>query len=78
MRPQLDRLTKYRGMRGLRMQLHWHENPQYRFAAKRDLARDPTLQQNVTRLADYGWTFDLQVFAEQMEARLSSPPAAPR
>ena len=33
-RPQLDRLSKYPGMRGLRMQLHWHENPQYRFAAR--------------------------------------------
>jgi predicted TIM-barrel fold metal-dependent hydrolase len=36
-RPQCDRLTKYRGMRGLRMQLQWHENPQYRFAAEPDL-----------------------------------------
>jgi predicted TIM-barrel fold metal-dependent hydrolase len=32
-RPQLERLTKYRGMRGLRMKLHWRENPQYRFPA---------------------------------------------
>src|ERR1700691_475801 len=32
-RPQLDRLTKYRGMRGLRMQLQLQQNPQYRFAA---------------------------------------------
>ena len=66
-RPQLDRLTKYRGLRGLRMQLHWHDNPQYRFATEPDLARDPTLQRNVARLADYGWSFDLQVFAAQME-----------
>jgi predicted TIM-barrel fold metal-dependent hydrolase len=66
-RPQLDRLTRYRGMRGLRMQLHWHENPQYRFAAEPDLARNATLQKNVACLADYGWTFDLQVFAGQME-----------
>ena len=66
-RPQLDRLTKYRGMRGVRMQLQWHENPQYRFAAGPDLARDPKLQTNVGYLADYGWSFDLQVFAGQME-----------
>jgi predicted TIM-barrel fold metal-dependent hydrolase len=65
-RPQLDRLVKYRGMRGLRMQLHWHANPQYRFAAQPDLARDPTLRRNVAHLADYGWTFDLQAFADQM------------
>ena len=50
-RPQLDRLSKYPGLRGLRMQLHWHENPQYCFAAKPDLARDPTLQKNVAQLA---------------------------
>lgn len=77
-RPQLDRLTKYRGMRGLRMQLHWHENPQYRFAAKPDLARDPTLQQNIVRLADYGWSFDLQVFAEQMDGAAELAAASPK
>ena len=77
-RPQLDRLTKYRGMRGLRMQLQWHENPQYRFAAKPDLARDPTFQQNVARLADYGWTFDLQVFAGQMDGAAELAAGAPK
>jgi len=77
-RPQLDRLTKYRGMRGLRMQLHWHENPQYRFAAKPDLARDPTLQQNVARLADYGWSFDLQVFAGQMDGAAELAALSPK
>ena len=65
-RPQLDRLARYPLMRGLRMQLHWHENPQYRFAARPDLAADPALRRNVARLADYGWSFDLQVFASQM------------
>ena len=28
--------------------------------------RDPALRRNVARLADYGWSFDLQVFAPQM------------
>ena len=32
-RPQLDRLARYPLVRGVRMQLHWHENPLYRFAA---------------------------------------------
>jgi predicted TIM-barrel fold metal-dependent hydrolase len=65
-RPQLDRLAKYPLMRGVRQQLHWHDNPAYRFAARPDIAADPTLRANVARLADYGWSFDLQVFAEQM------------
>ena len=77
-RPQLDRLTKYRGMRGLRMQLQWHENPQYRFAAEPDIARNPTFQQNAARLADYGWTFDLQVFSGQMDGAAELAARAPK
>jgi predicted TIM-barrel fold metal-dependent hydrolase len=76
-RPQLDRLTKYPGMRGLRMQLQWHENPQYQFASSPDLARDPTLQKNVARLADFGWSFDLQVFAGQMAGAAELAESAP-
>src|SRR5688500_3011958 len=37
-RPQLDRLKKYPLLRGVRMQLHWHDNPQYCFASRPDLA----------------------------------------
>ena len=77
-RPQLDRLTKYPGMRGLRMQLQWHKNPQYQFASAPDLARDPTLQKNVARLADYGWSFDLQVFAGQMQGAAELAASAPK
>jgi predicted TIM-barrel fold metal-dependent hydrolase len=65
-RPQLDRLSRYRLVRGVRMQLHWHKNPQYRFASRRDLSGDPTIRRNIGRLADYGLSFDLQVFAPQM------------
>jgi predicted TIM-barrel fold metal-dependent hydrolase len=77
-RPQLDRLKKYRGMRGLRMQLHWHENPQYAFAAEPNLAGSPTLRRNVARLADYGWSFDLQVFAGQMAGAAELAASAPK
>ncbi len=77
-RPQLDRLTKYRGMRGLRMQLQWHENPQFRFASAPDLARDPALQKNVARLADYRWSFDLQVFSGQMDGAAELAASAPK
>jgi len=65
-RPQFDRLGRYPLMRGVRMQLHWHQNPMYRFAARPDLMRDPAVRRNIARLADYGWSFDLQVFASQM------------
>jgi predicted TIM-barrel fold metal-dependent hydrolase len=65
-RPQLDRLARYPLVRGVRMQLHWHENPLYRFAARADLCADPVVRRNIAHLADYGLSFDLQVFAQQM------------
>lgn len=76
-RPQLDRLQKYPLMRGIRQQLHWHENPTYRFASRADLPVDPVLQRNIAHLADYGWSFDLQVFAGQMEDAATLARACP-
>ncbi|RUU04605.1 amidohydrolase, partial [Mesorhizobium sp. M7A.T.Ca.TU.009.01.3.2] len=40
-RPQIDRLMKYKLLRGVRMQLHWHETPAFRFAASADQVIDP-------------------------------------
>lgn len=65
-RPALDRLVRNPRLRGIRQQMHWHENPQYRFAPRPDLPADPVVMRNVGRLSDYGLTFDLQVFAGQM------------
>lgn len=76
-RPQLDRLARYPLMRGVRQQLHWHENPLYRFAAQPDLARNEVLQRNVAHLKDYQWTFDLQVFADQMPGACELAEAVP-
>lgn len=76
-RTQLDRLKPYSLMRGIRQQLHWHENPLYRFARDPDLCRDATVQQNVARLADHGWSFDLQVFPGQMEGAAELARACP-
>ncbi len=77
-RPALDRLAQYPLMRGIRQQLHWHENPQYRFARIPDLCQDPNVQRNVGYLADYGWVFDLQVFAGQMESACELIDACPK
>ncbi len=65
-RPQLDALAHVPLLRGVRQQLHWHENEAYRFAPHPGLPADPTVRRNVARLADYGWSFDLQVFSGQM------------
>jgi predicted TIM-barrel fold metal-dependent hydrolase len=53
-------------MRGIRLQLHWHEDERYRFASAPDRMHDPVLRRNVARLAERGWVFELQVFSGQM------------
>ncbi|MCT7377230.1 amidohydrolase family protein [Chelativorans salis] len=65
-RPQLDRLKRYSLVRGVRMQLHWHETPEYRFAPSPHQVVDPALRANIARLKDYGFSFDLQLFPGQM------------
>ncbi len=77
-RPALDRLARFPRVRGIRQQFHWHDSPQYRFAARPDLCADPNVIRNVGRLADYGWSFDLQVFIGQMDAALALVDACPR
>ena len=76
-RPQLDALARNPRVRGVRMQLHWHENPLYRFASGADLCRNPLLQANIGRLAGYGFSFDLQVFAPQMAGAAELAAACP-
>lgn len=66
-RPQLDRLKRYPLMRGVRMQLHWHETPDYRFAPSANQVADPTVRANIGRLKEYEFSFDLQLFPAQME-----------
>ncbi|MEZ5935501.1 MAG: amidohydrolase family protein [Alphaproteobacteria bacterium] len=73
----LQKLQKYPLMRGVRQQLHWHDNEMYRFASSPDLPSDPTLQKNVAKLADYGWCFELQVFASQMQSASDLAAACP-
>jgi len=73
-RPELARLALVPLVRGIRMQLHWHNNPQYRFASHASVADDPVFRRNFAALADHGFSFDLQVFAPQMAvaARLAA------
>lgn len=66
-RPELDRLATYKRVRGVRMQLHWHENPQYRFAPSPTQVIDAQVSANIGRLAEYGFSFDLQLFSGQMQ-----------
>ncbi|MEP1610788.1 MAG: amidohydrolase family protein [Roseobacter sp.] len=75
--PQLEKLKQYPLMRGIRHQLHWHENPLFRFAQTADLCENPTVQKNIARLADYGWSFDLQIFAAQMAGAAKLAKACP-
>jgi predicted TIM-barrel fold metal-dependent hydrolase len=62
----LKRLAKLSATRGIRQQLHWHENPQFRFAPRPDVMNDVDWRRGLSMLADHGLLFELQIFASQM------------
>ncbi|XVV15372.1 amidohydrolase family protein [Actinoplanes sp. CA-131856] len=51
---------------GTRLQLHWHERTEFRFASAPDRMKDPVFRSNIAALKDLGWLFELQVFPGQM------------
>ncbi len=63
----LKTLAKISRVRGIRMQLHWHENPLYRFAAAPDIMNGTLFRKNFAHVAGNNLSFDLQVFTSQMK-----------
>ena len=53
-------------VRGTRLQLHWHERAEYRFATGPARMREPVFRQNMAAVQELGWVFELQVFPGQM------------
>lgn len=76
-RGDLDRLADLPLVRGIRHQMHWHEEPLYRFAKGPDVVGSPAVQHNVAALSDYGFVFELQVFAGQITPALRLVDACP-
>ena len=64
--PALKSLKSHSLLRGFRQQFHWHENPLYRFAPDRRQVADPRVAENIGKLEEHGFTFDIQVFPDQM------------
>jgi predicted TIM-barrel fold metal-dependent hydrolase len=69
----LDRARAHARFRGVRQQLHWHETPLYRFAARPDVMNDAAWRAGLREVEKRGLSFELQVFAGQMQdaARLA-------
>jgi predicted TIM-barrel fold metal-dependent hydrolase len=53
-------------VRGTRLQLHWHEREEFRYASSPDCMKAPVFRRNVAALEELGWLFELQVFPGQM------------
>lgn len=62
----LDKLSVFPVLRGIRQQIHWHENPQYRFAPRADVMNDVAWRKGMAEVAKRKLVFELQVFAGQM------------
>jgi predicted TIM-barrel fold metal-dependent hydrolase len=53
-------------VRGTRLQLHWHERAEFRYASSPDCMKSPVFRRNLAALEELGWLFELQVFPGQM------------
>lgn len=76
-RPDLDKLARVPLVRGIRHQLHWHENPLYRFATGPDTVALAQVIANASALAGYDFVFELQIFERQIENALVLVEACP-
>ncbi|HEV7728415.1 MAG TPA: amidohydrolase family protein [Modestobacter sp.] len=65
-------------LRGTRLQLHWHEQAEFRFASAPDSLLDPVFLANIAALEELGWLFELQVFPGQMADAVRLVSAFPR
>ena len=62
----IKQLAELPATRGIRQQLHWHANPQYRFAPRPDVMNDPAWRRGLALLAEHRLLFEIQIFASQM------------
>ena len=66
-RTVLDGHARYSRVRGIRQVLNRHTNPQLN-RAEHDWLATPAWQDNLGVLREYGWSFDAQVYYQQMPA----------
>src|SRR5262249_53921990 len=62
----LDRELAAGNVRAIRQQLHWHENPLYRFSSRPDIMNDADWRRGLRAVQRRQLMFELQVFTSQM------------
>lgn len=73
----LAQQRQFTRFRGIRQQLHWHTNSQYRFASRPDLMNDSGWRRGFSWLEKFGLIFELQIFANQMSDGVALAAAFP-
>jgi predicted TIM-barrel fold metal-dependent hydrolase len=63
----LAELSRIANVRGIRQILNIHADPRYNYV-HRDYLSDPLWRENLSRLAQYRWSFDLQIYPAQAQA----------
>jgi predicted TIM-barrel fold metal-dependent hydrolase len=66
----LDREIAAGPVRGVRQQLHWHENAAWRFQSRPDVMLDPVWSRGLRAVTARGLHFELQVFPGQYASAL--------
>jgi len=73
----IRQLAGLKATRGIRQQLHWHANPQYRFAPRPDVMNDADWRRGLKHLAANNLLFEIQLFTSQFQDGASLARAFP-
>jgi predicted TIM-barrel fold metal-dependent hydrolase len=63
----IKQLANLPATRGIRQQIHWHENPQYRFSPHPEVMNEPKWRRGLAHLAEHDLLFEIQLFTSQMQ-----------
>jgi predicted TIM-barrel fold metal-dependent hydrolase len=72
----LERLSACPNLRGIRQILNRHPDARYNYVS-RDYLLEPTWRDNLARLSEHGWSFDLQLYPAQVPAAIEVIAANP-
>ncbi|MCL6549927.1 MAG: amidohydrolase family protein [Acidothermus cellulolyticus] len=65
-RDNLAQLARLSSVRGIRHILNWHPDPAWTHTDRADIITDPVFRHHFAMLAEYDFSFDLQVFSPQL------------
>ena len=74
---KIEAQLQYKNVKGIRQQLHWHENPHWSYVTDPVMFNQPAFRKGMDVIEKHNLAFDLQIFPSQMVAATEFAAAYP-